>query len=373
MVVNHDADMPEKLEDVTDKSESILGLRKSTVRGNCSHLRAHVASFMEAAMAAKLVVVGGVLVSVMAVLLRGTIIRPQFRLYVDASHWFASIKLFAVFQLSVSPATSQMPFFERIMDAIILVELLIPLIRPLYLLLPPLFLYFFPSKEVIQDEEIKILSQLEHPNTVKCYGNEIVGRYLSLYIQPGSLKKYILELGVLHGPSIRNFTEQILSWLDCQCNKRVVDRDIEPDNLLVYSNDIVKLINFGLAKHVLQKIEYKRSLEASAADIWSLGCVIIKMFSGKHPRPGFAPVQAFYKVCVEQQHPPIPEGLCEEGKGFLELCFTRTPADRPSAAALLDHSFISSWITRDVCSRFNVLVSGDEETKLVRKQIAILS
>ncbi|XP_028754789.1 uncharacterized protein LOC114714227 isoform X2 [Neltuma alba] len=306
MVVNHDADMAQKLEDATDRSESILGLRKSTVRGNCPHLRARVASLMEAGTAAKLVVVGGALVSVMAVLLRGTIIRLQFRLYVDASHWFVSIKLFAVFQLSISPPTSQMPFFERIMNAIILVELLIRLVRLLYLLLPPLFLYFFPGKEVTQEEGIKILSQLENPNTVKCYGNEIVGRYISLYIQLGSLKKYILELGVLHGPLIRHFTEQILSGLDCLYNKRVVHRDIKPDNLLVYSNNIVKLISFGLAKHLAESV-------------------------GKHSKSGTPyyaalEVQAFYKVCVEQQHPPIPEGLCQEGKDFLELCFTRTPA-----------------------------------------------
>ncbi|XP_028754220.1 uncharacterized protein LOC114713706 [Neltuma alba] len=72
-LIKHDAEMADKPEAEIDRSESILSLRKSTVWGNRSHLRARLASFMEATMAAKLVVVGGALVSLMAVLLRGTI------------------------------------------------------------------------------------------------------------------------------------------------------------------------------------------------------------------------------------------------------------------------------------------------------------
>ncbi|XP_028754161.1 mitogen-activated protein kinase kinase kinase 5-like [Neltuma alba] len=145
-------------------------------------------------------------------------------------------------------------------------------------------------------------------------------------------------------------------------NLRRIERDIKPDNLLVDSNNNLKLVDFGLAKHlaksvgkhsqlgtpyyaapeVLQKIEYKSSLEAFAADIWSLGCVIIEMFSGEHPWPGLEWQQAFCKVCINEEHPPIPEGLCEDGKDFLELCFTRAPAQRPSAAALLRHPFVKA-------------------------------
>ncbi|XP_028754834.1 mitogen-activated protein kinase kinase kinase 5-like [Neltuma alba] len=185
------------------------------------------------------------------------------------------------------------------------------------------------------------------------------------YIPPGSLKKYISERGVLCESLIQNFTVQILSGLVYLHSRRVVHRDIKPDNLLVDSNNIVKLVDFGLAKHlgesvgkhsqlgtpyyaspeVLQKLEYESSREASAADIWSLGCVIIEMFSGKHPWPRLEWQQAFYRVCLKEEHPDIPKELCQDGKDFLQLCFRRTPAERPSAVALLDHPFVKAKTT----------------------------
>lgn len=45
---------------------------------------------------------------------------------------------------------------------------------------------------------------------------------------------------------------------------------------------------------------------------------------------------------VLNKSPTIPETLSSEGKDFLQWCFQRNPADRPSAAWLLDHPFLQS-------------------------------
>lgn len=47
---------------------------------------------------------------------------------------------------------------------------------------------------------------------------------------------------------------------------------------------------------------------------------------------------AMFKVL--HRDPPIPETLSPEGKDFLQLCFRRNPAERPTANKLLEHSFI---------------------------------
>lgn len=45
---------------------------------------------------------------------------------------------------------------------------------------------------------------------------------------------------------------------------------------------------------------------------------------------------------VLNKSPPIPEKLSSEGKDFLQCCFRRKPADRPSAMTLLEHAFLRS-------------------------------
>lgn len=68
---------------------------------------------------------------------------------------------------------------------------------------------------------------------------------------------------------------------------------------------------------------------------------------------------------VLKKSPPIPETLSSEGKDFLRRCFQRNPADRPSAAWLLDHHpFLRSSQEQDSLgcmqefSRMKVMVSS---------------
>lgn len=41
--------------------------------------------------------------------------------------------------------------------------------------------------------------------------------------------------------------------------------------------------------------------------------------------------------------PPIPKSLSPDGQNFLRLCLQRNPADRPTAAALLEHPFVQIY------------------------------
>ena len=62
-------------------------------------------------------------------------------------------------------------------------------------------------------------------------------------------------------------------------------------------------------------------------------------------------MQAAAMFKVMKDTPPIPETLSAEGKDFLRLCFTRNPAERPSASMLLDHRFLKNLWQPDVsCS-----------------------
>ena len=59
-------------------------------------------------------------------------------------------------------------------------------------------------------------------------------------------------------------------------------------------------------------------------------------------------MQAAAMFKVMKDTPPIPETLSPDGKDFLRCCFKRNPAERPTAAVLLEHRFLKNSQQPDV-------------------------
>lgn len=60
-----------------------------------------------------------------------------------------------------------------------------------------------------------------------------------------------------------------------------------------------------------------------------------------------------------QESPPIPETLSSVGKDFLQKCFQRDPADRPSSSTLLKHAFVQNLYDQDVLGHPQSFPRGD--------------
>ncbi|WOL08983.1 mitogen-activated protein kinase kinase kinase YODA-like isoform X2 [Canna indica] len=212
------------------------------------------------------------------------------------------------------------------------------------------------------EQEINFLSQFEHPNIVQYYGTETIGDrfYIYLeYVHPGSINKFVRQYcGATPESVVRSFTRHILKGLAYLHSKNIMHRDIKGANLLVDAHGVVKLADFGMAKHlsgaagalslkgspywmapeVMQATMNKDIGYDLAVDIWSLGCTIIEMFTGEQPWSGLEGAAAMFKVL--HKDPPIPKNMSNEGKDFLRCCFRRNPADRPTASKLLEHPFV---------------------------------
>ncbi|XP_066321820.1 mitogen-activated protein kinase kinase kinase 3-like isoform X4 [Miscanthus floridulus] len=217
------------------------------------------------------------------------------------------------------------------------------------------------SKERLRQlkQEVDMLRQLSHQNIVQYYGSELTDEALSIYLEyvsGGSIHKLLRDYGPLKEPVIRNYTRQILSGLAYLHGRKTVHRDIKGANVLVGPNGEVKLADFGMAKHITSLAEI-HSLRGSPywmapevimnkngysfeVDIWSLGCTIIEMGTGRHPWHQYEDVPAMFKIVNTNDMPEIPERFSKEGKYFLSLCLKRDPAQRPSATQLLRHPFV---------------------------------
>lgn len=82
-------------------------------------------------------------------------------------------------------------------------------------------------------------------------------------------------------------------------------------------------------------------------DIWSVGCVVVEMATGKPPyaESGFDNLFAvMLHIAKDGTRPRTPAKMSAEAGGFMQRCFEREPQRRPSASELLEHG----WLVADV-------------------------
>lgn len=79
-----------------------------------------------------------------------------------------------------------------------------------------------------------------------------------------------------------------------------------------------------------------------AIDVWSLGCVILEMATGRRPWASLDNEWAIMYNIAQGNPPQMPgrDQLSDVGLDFLKRCFHRDPSKRSTAAELLQHEWI---------------------------------
>ncbi|ONM21680.1 NPK1-related protein kinase 2 [Zea mays] len=213
------------------------------------------------------------------------------------------------------------------------------------------------------EEEVKLLKNLSHPNIVRYLGTvreEDTLNILLEFVPGGSIQSLLGKLGSFPEPVIKKYTKQILQGLEYLHSNAIIHRDIKGANILVDNKGCIKLADFGASKQVakLATVTAAKTMKGTpywmapevivgsghsfSADIWSVGCTVIEMATGKPPwSQQYQEVALLFHVGTTKSHPPIPEHLSPEAKDFLLKCLQKEPELRSTAPDLLKHPFVT--------------------------------
>jgi mitogen-activated protein kinase kinase kinase len=216
--------------------------------------------------------------------------------------------------------------------------------------------------------EIEILSRLKHKNIVRYIGSEKSATTLNIfleYVTGGNTIASLLEkYGKFSEQLIRVYTKQILEGLEYLHIRHTVHRDIKGSNILVDNSSSCKIADFGTAKklsslfandpkvapslkgtvHWMAPEVIRQEALGRFSDIWSLGCTVIEMATGRPPWSGaFRDGNQFsfmFQIAKTNKPPPIPKDLSPEAIDFLNQCLHIVPDKRANVIQLLQHKFI---------------------------------
>lgn len=211
------------------------------------------------------------------------------------------------------------------------------------------------KKEFAENEEFlrrfrnesKAIAVLSHPNIVKIYDvgfSDKIQYIVMEYIDGITLKDYIEEEKVLTWKDTVHFILQILRALRHAHEKGIVHRDIKPQNIMMFTDGTIKVMDFGIAKfardegktatdqaigsvHYISPEQARGDTTDAKSDIYSIGAMMYEMLTGRKPFDSENPVSI--AVMHMQDIPDRPRALNPDIPPGLEEIVLRTMEKNP--------------------------------------------
>lgn len=243
--------------------------------------------------------------------------------------------------------------------------------------------------------ESKAIAVLSHPNIVKIYDvgfTDEIQFIVMEYIDGITLKEFIEQQGVLRWKDALHFVTQILRALQHAHDKGIVHRDIKPQNIMLFADGTIKVMDFGIARfsrvdgktlsdktigsvHYISPEQARGDMTDERSDIYSVGVMLYEMLTGRKPFDGENPVAIALKhmqedaVAPREIMPSIPEALEE----IVIHAMERNPARRYQSAAEMIKDIDTFKLNQSVVFGYKHgagIVANDEETTRFFRPVA---
>lgn len=246
--------------------------------------------------------------------------------------------------------------------------------------------------------EIAIMRRLNHPNIIRIHRTMLSPRHLYIAMEycHEDLKTRITNEGAPGSAVSKRYFRDILKGLEHCHSHNVAWRDAKPENLLISDTDTLKICDFGFSRALLRvpgsgSTKYERctslvgtldyvapevlveedgGYDAILADIWSIGCVLLVMLTGKLPGhisiyedsdaelvelsedsslfENFEKVHEIKDFDIDIEPSSIPQifdsryfaNLSEDEKDVVKSMINRVPEERPSLGAILNFPWV---------------------------------
>ena len=216
------------------------------------------------------------------------------------------------------------------------------------------------SKEEIDNylKEAKILSQFNNEYIIKYYYSFIEKDYFNILMEYGgdqNLKQFIQnrkqEGKSIEENIIKNIINQICLGLKEIHKKKLIHRDLTPENIFINKNYKIKIGDFGVSKKLSTNNKYAKTLTGKMhynppevekrekydyrADIYTLGCVIYELFT----------LNEYYLDKLDEKECKIDVEYNKKWQELINLLLKKDYHDRPTIDEVYNKYIIQNEIT----------------------------
>lgn len=250
--------------------------------------------------------------------------------------------------------------------------------------------------------ESKAIAVLSHPNIVKIYDvgfTEKIQFIVMEFIDGITLKEFMEQQGVIKWKDAIFFITQILRALQHAHDRGIVHRDIKPQNIMLFPDGTIKVMDFGIARfareegktlsdkaigsvHYISPEQARGDVTDEKSDIYSIGVMMYEMLTGQKPFDAENPVSvALMHMQTKARlprdvNPDVPLGLEE----IVTRAMQKDASKRYQSASEMikdieqfkknpDILFEYKYLTNDSADTkyFNAVPSKERETSMRKK------